>query len=188
MIFALTLSCFATAICSGLHGWGKISKGYIIAAHVLASIAAAWLSGLPPLFVAPTGAAVSLLWWFALRTGWQADEELNYMDTARGGKFWSVVLSYAPFIGIAALLLGAAASYRSDWFALLGAAVLLPTMLIPAFCVKLFNYGTSAGQGLGWNHGGFLDCRRMTELTAGFLPGGGFIVALIYTVKLGAGA
>lgn len=170
MILAAIICILATALASGLHGWGKVTKGLVMAGHAAACVGAAAMAGLGWWSVA-VGVVASLLWWFTLRTGWQAKAELDYMGLK--SKSWlKVVLAYLLPVGVCA---GLAGYFVHPMLAV----ILVVSIAVPPLSVRLFNYGTDAGKALGWNHGRFMDARRATELIAGAAPGGLCVASLI---------
>lgn len=164
----------ATSLASAVHGWGKVTKGIVLAVHALVVAGAGHLMG--GYLIAGAGIMIAVAWWFTMRTGWQAGVELDYMSRRRGSSVIDIVLAYvAPCLGV-----GIVSAIGGNY--LLG-VLSLASCFIPAASVILFNYDTGSGKALGHNHGRFMDCRRATELIVGFCPGGVILSILLYTLS-----
>lgn len=152
-----------TAIASGLHGHNTFSKGYIIAGAALVWGATSYLIS-ASLIYSGVVALLSIGWWFLLRGSKQAKIELDKMDT--------INQPHPSYLDVLK------AHYYTGWLTILA--------------LKIWNYGTKAGQVLGWEHQAaqtgrwkgksvrvdhhgrvhqddipFWACRRPTELATG---------------------
>lgn len=158
-----------SAHCSGLHGWGRISKGICIGAHVIGTAALSLL--VLPWFLASVVAAVSGgLLWGTMRRSWHADAELNYMARKPFSSLFDVVDSYIAQTILAGLLLGGVGVWQGHIWAMVLAIPVALSCLLPAASLLVFNYDTRIGNRLT-NNGRFIDCRRPTELAGGAVAG-----------------
>jgi len=162
-----------TAVASALHGHGKIGKGYIMAAHALLLSAVAWS------LVA--GVAASAVYWLAFRRSAQAKAELTAMDNPSQDSFWAAAYAYLWPCAVMCLLGAAAYTVTHATSLIVGCILMTVAPFLAMASVAAFNYQTELGKKVGWNHGRFIDCRRMTEIITGAFIGGPtvWVVAVI---------
>lgn len=156
-----------TALLSALHGNDTLGKGWLIAIHVISFTVLGYLSGLSYLHSAFAGVAVPVLFWFVLRGGWQAEEELDYM----AGKPWAslrrVAVSHAPHLAITLGFLGYGI-YLGHWQSVVGAVASCLAYALPMLALTRWNYEKSPKL---INTGKFWDVRRPTEVCTGISGG-----------------
>jgi hypothetical protein len=171
-----------SAICSGLHGWGRIGKGICIGAHVIGTAALSLLA--LPWFLAPVIAAASGgLLWGTMRRSWHAKAELDYMARKPFSNPFDVMDSYGLQTLIAGVLLAGVGYWQGHiWPTVLAGPVAI-SCLLPVASLLVFNYDTRIGNKLT-NNGRFLDCRRPTELAGGAVAGICTGVVLYVTLTL----
>lgn len=190
LVFALIM--LVTAIASAIHGsqlderhtkrewYRKLPKASYMAAHILL-VALISLLVMKPVMGLLFGALSGTCYWCMLRRSTQARAELNAMDRYANPKidYASVVIPYLIPVGIASILFMLSSVIGGAYIYSLFGLAIFSTVLTPALAIRLFNYESRLGRKLGWNHGGFWDCRRGTEILVGLAPGGAATAALV---------
>jgi hypothetical protein len=157
------------ALCSGLHGWGRIGKGFVIAISLLGAFCIG-LASLPWFCSIGFSAVAGGIFWGTMRRGWQAKAELVYMAGYPFASIFDVVDGYIIQTIIAGAILGVVGWWQNDVLAMWLSPLVALSCLLPAASLLVFNYETRIGNRLK-NNGRFIDCRRVTELFGGMVGG-----------------
>lgn len=154
-----------TMLVSALHGHNSLSKGWLIAAHVITVCTISLLAGLPFLYALAGGVVLPLFFWGLMRRGWAAREELDEMDTINHPKhpMWKVAVAHFPhlFITFTILVYGA---YMGHWQAWVGIVASLLAYPLPIFALWKWNYSKVTLGQLDAMKTRFWDTRRKIEV------------------------
>lgn len=179
---AFILICVLTSVASGAHGGNFVTKGVVIAGHVIACISILALLGAENQIL-PLGIILSGMWWVLQRSSMQAIAELDFQSkkdrTVKNLK--EILISY--YSVIPTFILGVI--FLDPYLSL---TYLVTSFLFIIGGSWIFHKSTKLGkklhanavnkvkklvrQGKTPNYDKVLDERRAVELTTGFIPGG----------------
>lgn len=154
-----------TALLSALQGHNSLSKGWLIAGHVITVCTISLLAGLPTPYALASGVVLPLFFWGLMRRGWAAKEELDEMDTINhpGHPMRKVAVAHLPHLLATLVFLGYGA-YLGHWQAWVGIVASLLAYPLPIFALWKWNYSqTTLGQ-LDALKDKFWDTRRKIEV------------------------
>lgn len=154
-----------TMLISALQGHNTLSKGYIVAAHVLTAVLIGYCANLPLIQSLAGGLILPLMFWGLMRRGWAADAELNEMDTINHPKhpMWKVAVAHLPHLMVTLAALGYGA-YLGHWQAYVGIVASLLALPLPIFALWKWNYSKVTLMQIDAMKKDFWDTRRKIEV------------------------